>query len=287
MHNEVLSILRCPVCKEGLSYNRQTCSCIRKHSFDIAREGYLNLLLAKKGVGREQGDTREMLEARTSFYNKGYFNFISHELKKKLDKYVSRGSLEKTENILEIGCGQGHHLRQLSVAFPRENIGWYGVDVSKDAVRMASRRLKNGAIILANVHHEIPFIDRSISFLFAIFAPRNFGEFDRILRHGGSCVVVIPTRRHLHELRAHIKLLAIDEDKEQQVIEAASKFDLIDAQTIEHTAELSREDLHLLLTMTPNYRHLKSPSAALADIDHLGLTFSVRMLHFERCAHGD
>jgi 23S rRNA (guanine745-N1)-methyltransferase len=155
------------------------------------------------------------------------------------------------------------------------------MDVSKDALKMAARAHLKCQFVLANVHQQIPLLYNSTTLITAVCAPRNFNEFSRILTSNGSLVLVIPTPRHLNQLRSFTKLLAIEEEKEQQIIEIASEFKLVERIEVEHTQELTHTTLKAVMTMTPNFWHKEQE---MLFPKNLLVTFSFRILVFELSA---
>ena len=283
---KTLSALRCSVCGDVLHFETSCVKCANGHSFDLSRDGYVNLLLSKKGVPKGMGDLREMLKARRSFLEKGYFDCFYDELIHRTKKHLStqKRKQAKVLNVLDIGCGEGYYLGRLVNTPPprRSEIVTYGIDLSKDGVRLASKKHKHSRFLLADVHHEVPFLDRSVSVLSSIFSPRRFDEFARIMEPGGLCLIVIPTPEHLKELRQFVDITKVDEDKELKLLNQSDEFEYVEGTPVSYTKELAEPDLRDLLTMTPNFRH-NPDFASLSSIKtKLSVTFSVKVLEFKR-----
>jgi 23S rRNA (guanine745-N1)-methyltransferase len=163
-----------------------------------------------------------------------------------------------------VGCGEGYYLDRLRVHL-RERLDrpviCHGMDVAKDAARLAAKRSPELHVIVADVKARLPYADGAFHALLNVFAPRNPSEFARVLTPGGFLVVVIPTQQHLRELRHVGPLLNIEQDKQQRVVERLSeRFALAGATTLEYDIELDSADLTHLAQMTPSARHL-SPQA--------------------------
>ncbi|WP_341718975.1 23S rRNA methyltransferase [Micromonospora sp. FIMYZ51] len=81
MDRQVVDRLRCPVCAEPLAEvaagATRALRCPRRHSFDIARQGYVNLLAGRAPHG---GDSAEMVAARADFLAAGHYDTISTAL---------------------------------------------------------------------------------------------------------------------------------------------------------------------------------------------------------------
>ncbi|MEZ4659394.1 MAG: hypothetical protein R2911_17685 [Caldilineaceae bacterium] len=62
----------CPICNGALTQIERRLACPNAHSFDMAREGYVNLLHQSKKP-RIQGDAKEMLQARRAFLQRSHY----------------------------------------------------------------------------------------------------------------------------------------------------------------------------------------------------------------------
>ena len=69
-----MNILTCPVCGEKLNIDGKAFKCANSHSFDIAKQGYVNLLLTNKS-GDKKGDSRESAHYKNGNFAKGYYSF--------------------------------------------------------------------------------------------------------------------------------------------------------------------------------------------------------------------
>ncbi len=264
--------------------------CAGGHAFDLSRDGYVNLLLSKRGGSWETGDSREMLRARRAFLEGGHFDFLHDDLVERTKRWLLRHkpSSSRILNILDIGCGEGHYVGKLSKSlegipagtFPA--VEWYGMDVSKDGVQLASRKHPLARFLLSNVHHHIPFTDGSISVASSIFSPRNFGEFARVLEPGGLLLIAIPTPAHLQELREFVKMLKIDEDKEAKLLQSLGDFVLVESSALEGAAALGANDLRNLVTMSPNFRHNPDLENLSRISGKLTVSFSIKVLELAR-----
>ena len=65
--------LRCPVCQGPLLQVGRTLRCPKAHSFDLAKEGYANLLPIQKKHAADPGDGKEMVRARRAFLSAGHY----------------------------------------------------------------------------------------------------------------------------------------------------------------------------------------------------------------------
>ena len=140
-------IYKCPVCGIQLKKNDITYKCSNNHSFDIAREGYTYLLLANKKNSKIPGDSKEMVVSRHNFLQKGYYKGLSDALNETVKKYI----LGKEESsILDAGCGEGYYIDNLARSINNQT-ALFGIDISKEAVRIAAKRNNNIETCVASV----------------------------------------------------------------------------------------------------------------------------------------
>ncbi|GCE48211.1 23S rRNA (guanine745-N1)-methyltransferase [Thermosporothrix hazakensis] len=246
----VLHLLRCPICVTELTHHEKSLRCVHGHSFDIAREGYVNLLRKKAGMG----DSKEMLQARRAFLEEGYYAPLVKALHQQLESISEQEQRPLT--MLDAGCGTGYYLAHLQAALHTTTLG-LGFDISKEAIRLAARQYRETFFFVANVKEHLVLADNAINILLNIFAPRNIPEFARVLVPGGLLAIVIPGEYHLQELRDALHLLSIEEQKRQHILEqCAPYFQLEATQEVTYRLSLPHESLLQLLMMTPNYHHL-------------------------------
>jgi 23S rRNA (guanine745-N1)-methyltransferase len=276
--------LICPVCGAGLAQEGNTLRCAQSHSFDIAREGYVNLLLVKKKL-KILGDTKEMLRARRAFLERGHYRPLSDAINRRVHDHLARtGPAIVHTNIAEVGCGEGQYIGRLRGRLKRDDVCYFGLDISRDAVKLAAKRHPGIRFVIAGINKRILLEDRSIQVLLNIFAPRNSTEFDRIITHDGLLLVVIPNPNHLEDLRASLGLLGLEADKRERTVEQFDGvFALSQEQSIEYEMALDQETLSNLVRMTPNAWHLTEETMRkLNSLQSAQTTASFRVLQFTR-----
>jgi 23S rRNA (guanine745-N1)-methyltransferase len=262
-----LSIWACPVCKlplsnplssSGKNIDRQWL-CANQHSFDTAKEGYINLLLSHQKRSSSPGDTKLMVNSRQAFLAEGHYEPLAKKIISLIDKYLATNSV-----LLDSGCGEGYYLRQLLTQ--RNDIHMFGIDISKEAAKIVGRQIKNSCFAVAS-SFDLPVLTNSVDCLLRIFAPGNDAEAARILKETGTLVVVSAGPRHLLSL----KKLLYQEAKEHLPHEALENFLLVNEEKLSYQVEIKNaERINQLVAMTPLYwRTSKLAQASLNELDCL------------------
>ena len=187
----------CPVCGGILAWGERACRCPEGHSFDIAAQGYVNLLLANKKSSPNPGDNAEMVAGRTRYLDSGSYAPLSDALNETVLSLCGNAP-----RVLDAGCGEGYYAARLFDAL--EGAGrtpvLFGVDLSKPAVRHAARRCRGGRFAVASLF-ALPLADGSADLVYNVFSPLCPPEFARVLAPGGYFVAVYPAARHLWGLK--------------------------------------------------------------------------------------
>ena len=232
-------VLICPVCGMPLSKEDRTLCCENRHSFDIAKEGYVNLLRSGKS-GDLIGDDKTSARCRRDFLNKGYYTLLK-------DALVTLFS-NKEGTLLDICCGEGYYTSALG---ENSALSVYGFDISREMVRLAAKR-GNGTYFVANMA-SIPVADASFDYAVHLFAPFNEKEFARILKPGGRLYTVIPGREHLYGLKQAVYDTPYYNDEK---LPETQELTLVETRKINSTITLtSQEDIEAVFRMTPYYFH--------------------------------
>jgi 23S rRNA (guanine745-N1)-methyltransferase len=244
---DLVAVLRCPVCADGLALNDRTARCPRGHSYDLAKQGYLNLLpSASTGI---DGDSAAMVGARTVFLGGGHYEPIRDAL------ILAAAGLRDDDLVVEVGAGTGYYLAGvLGTAAGRRGIA---LDVSRYAARRAAKVDPRIASVVCDAWKELPLLDDSAQLMLNVFAPRNAAEMARVLAPGGTLLVVTPNQEHLTELVGVLGLVKVDEEKERRLQDTlAGKFDQVGSEAVESAMRLDRTAVEQLVLMTPSARHL-------------------------------
>lgn len=269
-----MSILICPVCGNDLDISENSYICRNNHCFDIAKSGYVNLLLSKHSGKSIHGDNKLMLQARRNFLEKGYYSLLRDELCAIVKRNFSGGV------ILDAGCGEGYYTSAVYEALRQAEVpvDIYGIDISKIAVEMAAKRKKNITYSTASVFH-IPVHDNGCDMTITLFAPYCGEEFRRVLVPGGILIMAIPSKDHLWEMKQAIYDIPYKNQVNPYELDG---FRLVEKKHITYRAALgSREDIQSLFAMTPYYyRTAVGQKERLKQFDRLETTMDFELLAY-------
>jgi 23S rRNA (guanine745-N1)-methyltransferase len=273
--------LACPVCREPLRLRGRTLACPRGHAFDFNRHGFADLLPHGHGRSGRTGDTGAMVAARSRFLDRGHYAPLRDAVARQVaDRAAARrrqGEGGRPMVIVEAGCGDGYYLcacaDAAAGAAPREQgddgrgaaeagVACYGFDVSPEALRAAARRCRRCTLFVNDVTRRICLQDGAADCLLNIFAPRNAGEFARVVAPGGLLLVVIPGEGHLEELRPLLPIGMAPDKLEQTLALLDGPFELQGRDSLAWSMALGGEDVADLLRMTPAAWHLPEEGAA-------------------------
>ena len=281
-------ILQCPVCRNPLLNSADGYQCSNNHTFDAAREGYVNLLLAHKKNSKEPGDNKDMIRSRRRFLDLGLYNNISEGINEAVAGDLPGPGKERAFNILDAGCGEGFYLKRLKVFLAqrpgtRVPVDYYGVDISKFAVRQATQRDRTMDWFVAGIK-DLPFSQSSFDMVLNVFSPADFPEFSRVLAETGGLLIVSPGPRHLNGLREVIYPNAREHAPSTISEEAKQLFSLSSEMRINYQIELtSRESIMDLLAMTPYFWNIDLKTKARVEaLDRLALDVDVEIRVFKK-----
>ena len=265
MHN----VLICPICGRDLIKNERVFRCESNHSFDISKEGYVNLLMSNKKNSHEPGDNKLMVSSREAFLSKDFYNKLREKLIEVSLIYKPNKSV-----VLDCGCGTGYYTTEF---YRKRNTfdEFYGVDISKFAVQKAAKKAKEITYFTASVF-DLPIKNKSIDLIFNIFAPKLDEEIKRILKDDGVVLEVLPGEDHLIELK-EILYDVVRKNKEEYSSNILKLKEII---PVKYKINLSfHEDIMSLLSMTPYmYKTKKEDIEKLNQIDKLSLTIDFNII---------
>ena len=255
--------LLCPVCGEELNKADRQYICPHNHSFDIARQGHVNLLTVQQKHSKNPGDTREQVLARREFLEEGHYAPICQTL---ID---TARSLNIIGPILDVGCGEGYYCTRLADALGAELAG---LDISKEAVRCAAAKYKGKLWLCATAAH-IPVADGSAQLLTSLFALTLPEEFARVLQPGGYYFQVLAAEDHLLGLKGII----YEElhHKEKDTVPELPGFELVKSVPIRFGFTVEGQQVRNLFSMTPHvFRIGKDGAERLKKTESLSDTAS-------------
>lgn len=255
--------LTCPVCGQMLTIADKSCICPNRHSFDIARQGYVNLLTVQQKHSLAPGDTREQVLSRRAFLESGHYSPISDGLNQAALDFGAKGP------ILDVGCGEGYYSSRLAKAMGAELTG---LDISKEAVRCAAGKYKDALWLCATAAH-IPVEDASVGTLTSLFALTLPEEYHRVLKPGGLYFQVLAAEDHLLGLKSIVYDTLTHKEKDS--VPNLPGFTLLESRPIRFDFHIEGEMIRSLFAMTPHlFRIGKAGAQRLAETTALSDTAS-------------
>ena len=274
-----MTVLACPVrgCGEPLARQGQSYVCPRRHSFDIARSGYINLLQPQDRRSSNPGDSREAVEARTRLLAAGIGSAA-------LDAVAARAAgLDLPDNpvAVDLGCGGGELLAALA---GRRSIAGIGIDLSIPAIDAAAKRYPHLTWVVANADRRLPLVSQSAALVLSLNGRRHPEEAARVLQVGGHLLIALPAADDLIELRAAVQGAGVERMRGDAVVDAhAGQFALVERTTVRDARTVTAEQANDLLLGTYRGRRT-SQSARATDLRAMDITLSVEVLLFARRA---
>ena len=242
------SAFACPICQENLTLVETSLKCDHRHSFDLAKFGYVNLA---PQIKQSANYDKENFQNRQQILEAGLYQAILEGISDILATNPS------AKTILDIGCGEGFYSRKLQEAHPDKT--FYAFDISKDSVQIAAKSEPNWAVNwFVGDLARLPIKDASMDILLDIFSPANYGEFRRVLSKDGILIKVIPTENHLKEVRQMVQDQLTKKDYSNQDIKEhfQEHFSIQSSQISSLTKSITTEQRQALLSMTPLLFHV-------------------------------
>ena len=252
MSPEPFALLVCPLCGDDLAMRERALRCGGGHSFDLARQGYVNLLPGDARPGT--ADSAQMVEARTAFLTAGHYAPLADAIATAAAEAVPA---DRPATVLDAGAGTGYYLAAVLDALPQA--AGLALDVSKFALRRAARAHPRAAAAVWDVWRPLPVRSGAVDLLLNVFAPRNPAEFHRVLRDDGTLLVVTPQADHLAQLReARSGMLEVDGGKAERLAGALTDSGLFRAAgtvPLSYPLALGPEQAADAVGMGPSARH--------------------------------
>ncbi|HHD9119551.1 TPA: putative RNA methyltransferase [Streptococcus pneumoniae] len=238
----------CPICQENLTLLETNFKCCNRHSFDLAKFGYVNLA---PQIKQSANYDKENFQNRQQILEAGFYQAILDAVSDLL------ASSKTTTTILDIGCGEGFYSRKLQESHSEKT--FYAFDISKDSVQIAAKSEPNWAVNwFVGDLARLPIKDANMDILLDIFSPANYGEFRRVLSKDGILIKVIPTENHLKKIRQRVQDQLTNKEYSNQDIKEhfQEHFTILSSQTASLTKTITAEQLQALLSMTPLLFHV-------------------------------
>ncbi len=240
---ETAKLFSCPFCQQALFLSENSLKCKNKHSFDLAKFGYVNLA---PQVKQSKDYDKSNFQNRQLILEAGFYQPILKKLLEILSSLLQHG------NLLDIGCGEGYYARNLQAQLPDKHI--YAFDLSKESIQLAAKSDHSLTVnwFVGDLAH-IPIQDTSMDMILDIFSPANYQEFQRVLRKNGLLIKVIPNSQHLQEIRGIVadKLTNTNYSNQNILDHFKESFTIIDSYDVVSTFSLKENEKMALLKMTP------------------------------------
>lgn len=178
-------LFSCPKCHREMTLQDKSLTCVNGHRFDLAKKGTLYFL--DHQIKTEYDN--EMFEPRGRMIRSGMYQPVIGKI----------SQLMQTGNLLDVGCGEGSFLQQLTQL--KENPVSIGFDIAKEGIYLASNQPIEAFWCVADLTN-LPFADDSFDTILNIFSPSQYREFKRVLKPDGCVIKIVPQSGYLQELRA-------------------------------------------------------------------------------------
>ena len=271
----ITTLFCCPLCHAPLLPTGKSYLCSAHHTFDIARQGYVNLLTGR--TAQQHGDNKNMICARRDFLSAGYYHSLMDKVASIACHYAFPGC-----RILDAGCGECSYTDRIAGALLSRGISCdiLGIDISREALAIGGKKNQMLALAVASLYH-LPLADESIDLLFEIFAPHCNEEYHRVLSRGGKMIMVIPGARHLFGLKEVLYATPYENEVADTELEG---FELLEHISMREEITLSNEtDLWNLFTMTPYfYRTPPNQKEKLRQSAPLSTEIAFEILVYEK-----
>jgi 23S rRNA (guanine745-N1)-methyltransferase len=229
----------CPLCRLPLQAESRQWLCARQHSFDVAREGYVNLLLVQQKNSLMPGDSVEMVRARRDFLQAGHYQPLRDAVLKLLAPLDA-------QSLLDVGCGEGYYTSAMTAIASDMT----GLDIAKPAIQLAAKYY-GGITWLVASGAILPIADASVDIVSSLFSQLHIAEMQRVLKPGGHVLVVTPAKDHLWALRENLFDDVRPHEPDKFLRGFESGFEVSVQRDVRFALDLNQQSLQQLLQMTP------------------------------------
>ena len=267
----VEDILRCPVCGVSMRVSNAELKCATGHSFDIARQGYVNLLTNKTFI--KNADTAAMIVARQHMHARPFFQDLARQIS---DICVEVSQSSPASTVLEPGGGSGFYANALIRRV--DDARAVSFDISVHAAKVCAQQSKRVAAVVADVWQKWPVADDSADVVLSVFSPRNFMETERVLKTGAVLILVTPEEDHFVETRTKFNALRIQSYKNEKIAASLENFTNIRQFVHKSTELLDGSEMFNSLISGPNGHHIASADPQMfTNIEPIHVTHCVNI----------
>lgn len=267
------SLFSCPVCAQPLRRQERSLKCEKNHCFDLARQGYVNLLRSNQSSSKRHGDDNLMVAARQEFLDGGYYQCLSDAVCRLLAPRLGPNA-----RVLDVGCGEGYYTARLRTALG-EDARLCGIDISRQALIAAHRR--DSALELAVASSaQLPAQQGSMDAVLNIFAPLSAEEAHRVLKPGGLLLRAVPLKEHLMGLKRAVYDTPYENPDPDP---AFAPFRLLEcAQVRKQLVLTENRQIRNLFSMTPYYyKTSRADQQKLETLEHLETELAFGLFLYE------
>ena len=264
----------CPVCSCVLNKKDNTLICEKNHCYDIAKQGYVNLLQSQRSSKKRHGDDKLMIQARRDFLNGGFYKPLLDDICAAVEKHAESNNF----SLLDCGCGECYYTSYIKEKFPNADI--YGTDISKEALIFGAKRTKEIHLAAAS-SSDLPVADKSFDMVMSIFAPVFPEEFMRVLKNDGILIRAVPLEDHLFGLKCAIYDVPYKNKTEDHSLPG---FKLIENKEIKYILKLNNAaDIMNLFKMTPYfYKTSRADQEKIEKLDFLETEIGFAVLVYSK-----
>lgn len=233
--------LMCPVCKTKLLLQEKTWRCEQGHSYDQAKQGYVNLHVVQHKHSKSPGDTPESVAARRRFLATGAYQ----PLQQKIVEVVTQLSAIRA---MDIGCGEGYYTQAMASQIPH----LIAVDIAKNAVQLAAKQDTQKQVTwVVGTGAVLPATDQSLQLCSSFFSPLPKEEMLRTLEQGAHVLMATPAPQHLCAMREALFDEVKPHEPEKFIAQLQPEFELVEQHLVETDLVLDQQQLQDLIAMTP------------------------------------
>ncbi|MGV3162991.1 methyltransferase domain-containing protein [Streptococcus hyovaginalis] len=256
----------CPICQQTFSAQEKRFVCPQGHSFDMAKQGYINLL---RNAKKDKHYDKRSFEERHQILESGFYDHILEA--------VAQLGLSETKNqvILDVACGEGYYARQLAQMGKNTVLAF---DLSKDSITLAAKKDKDKDVAwFVGDLAKLPLADHSVDLILDIFSPANYQEFKRVLKPGGKIIKVVTASQHVTELRqAALEQLQTKNYSNAKIISHFSQaFPHYRSNHVSQSFPATIDILKSFAQMTPLFFHVNLEKIDWKNIDQITIAADI------------